>query len=382
MTARRPYPFDLIARVLAERLRGCAPSEELRAAVHAQGMDWERVVSYASADLVLPALAAALNDLGLSPSLDPTLGAFLDAVHAANTERNNELRDELSGVVDILNRVGIEPMLLKGAIRLIDGLYPDHGWRMLRDLDLLVPNALLPAAQRALQMAGYVAAGPGGEWRRSGGACQIDLHTEPFCSPRQVRLLPAVHVLERARRISFGDAAVGIPSVEHQVLHLIGHCQIRHLGHAFGRVGLRHRLEAAALVQWGHEPIDWAAVSQRFMAAGYRRPLLAFLLALNDGGWCAVPLTARIDWLVALQRRRIALQARSTTFAYVGSRLGGWVSTLGSQLEHEGGQFRALHNLRRLISERGAARRMAQAFWQRQRHLLHALPYLSWLAAA
>ena len=95
MTARHPYPFDLIARVLAERLRGCAPSEELRAAVHARGMDWERVVSYASADLVLPALAAALNDLGLSPSLDPTLGAFLDAVHAANTERNNELRDEL-----------------------------------------------------------------------------------------------------------------------------------------------------------------------------------------------------------------------------------------------------------------------------------------------
>jgi hypothetical protein len=35
-----------------------------------------------------------------------------------------------------------------------------------------------------------------------------------------------------------------------------------------------------------------------------------------------------------------------------------------------------------LISERGAARRMAQAFRQRQRHLLHALPYLSWLAAA
>jgi hypothetical protein len=144
---------------------------------------------------------------------------------------------------------------------------------------------------------------------------------------------------------------------------------------------LRHRLEAAALMQWGHEAVDWSAISQCFVAAGYRRPLLAFLLALNDGGWCAVPLTDRIDRLTALQQRRIALQARSTALGYVGSRLGGWVSTFGSQLKHEGDESRTLHNLRRLISKRGAARRMAQAFRQRQRHLLHALPHLTWLVA-
>jgi hypothetical protein len=382
MTARPLYAFDIIARVLAERLRSCGPSEELRVIVGSRGVDWERVVGCASADLVLPAFAAALTDLGLRRTLDPELAAFLDAVHVANAERNAELRAELTAAVGVLNRAGIEPVLLKGAIRLLDGLYPDDGWRMLRDLDLLVPQASLVAATQALTGAGYASCGSGGEVRRRGGACQIDLHTEPFCSPRQVRLLSAADVLESARRTAFGDGEVGIPSVEHQVVHLIGHCQIRHLGHAFGRIGLRHRLEAAALVQWGPKPIDWTAVSQRFVAAGYRRPLLAFLLALNDGGWCAVPLTDRIDWLVALQRRRIALQARSTTLAYVGSRLGGFVSAFGSQLEHEGGQFRALNNLRRMVSERGAARRMVQAFRERQRHLMHALPYLGWLAAA
>ena len=69
---------------------------------------------------------------------------------------------------------------------------------------------------------------------------------------------------------------VRVPSIEHQLVHLIGHSQIRHFGHAFGRVSLRHRLEAAALVQWGRERIDWQAVSGRFVAAGYRRPLLVF----------------------------------------------------------------------------------------------------------
>jgi hypothetical protein len=76
---------------------------------------------------VLPALAAALRDLDLIGSLDAELAEFLLAVHAANLERNEELRGELAAAVGALNRTGIEPMLLKGAIRLVDDLYPDHG---------------------------------------------------------------------------------------------------------------------------------------------------------------------------------------------------------------------------------------------------------------
>jgi hypothetical protein len=381
MISRRPSPFDVIARVLAERLRGCEPSEELRAIVHNRGVDWERVVGYASADLVLPAFAAAVADLGLSGSLDRELPAFLDAVHAANSEHNNELRDELSVVVHVLNRVGIEPVLLKGAIRLLDGLYPDDGWRMQRDLDLLVPQASLPAATQALASAGYASCGSGGEVRRRGGACQIDIHTELFFTPRHIRLLQATELLGRARSVAFEDGRVRVPTVEHQVVHLIGHSQIRHLGHAFGRISLRNRLEAAALAQWGREVVDWRAVSERFVAAGYRRPLLSFLLGLIDGGWCAVPLTDSIDRLTAMQRRRIALQARSPTLAYIGSRLGGWLSAFASQFEKADGEFKAVTKLRRLIFEPGTTGHMVQAFRQRQRHLLHVYPYLSWLVA-
>jgi hypothetical protein len=44
MISRRPSPFDVIARVLAKRLRGCEPSDGLRAMVHNRGVDWEHVV--------------------------------------------------------------------------------------------------------------------------------------------------------------------------------------------------------------------------------------------------------------------------------------------------------------------------------------------------
>jgi hypothetical protein len=373
------HPFDLIARVLTERLRGFAASQELRSEVACPDVAWERVLGRASAEYVLPAFAAGLHELDLMRPLDPELATFLEAVHAASIERNGEIRDELAAAVGALNRAGIEPVLLKGTIRLLDGLYPDDGWRMLRDLDLLVPHAKLAEANRTLQDAGFAPCEVQGEFRRAGGICQIDLHTELFATPRQVHVLRAAEVLDRARPIAFGDHMVRIPSVEHQLIHLIGHSQIRHLGHAFGWIALRHRLEAAALVHWGHAGVDWQAVLARFSAARYRRPLLSFLLALRDGAWCAVPFTDDRDPLTALHGRRIALQARSSALAFLGSQIGWWISTVRDQMaERDGSQRKAIRNFISLISEPGGARRLARAFLMRRRHLMHLLPYVGW----
>jgi Uncharacterised nucleotidyltransferase len=202
MISRRVFPFDLIARVLAERLRGSTASDELLAMVHSRGVDWERIIGHASAQFVLPALAAAMRDLDLiGPGTE--LGAYLGAVHAANLERNSAFRAELATAVSILNEAGIEPVLLKGAIRLAHGLYPDHGWRVLRDVDLLVPRAAILDALRALQEAGYLSCESEKELRREGGACQIDLHRELFSAPRQVRLLAGLDVLRDARPVAF-----------------------------------------------------------------------------------------------------------------------------------------------------------------------------------
>jgi Uncharacterised nucleotidyltransferase len=212
---------------------------------------------------VLPALAAALRDLDLIGSLDAELAEFLLAVHAANVERNEELRGELAAAVGALNRTGIEPMLLKGAIRLVDDLYPDHGWRMLRDLDLLVPASPAADALRALEEVGYARIEVGeNELARPGAMAQIDLHEELFS-----RLLPVTDVIDRSRPARVGDEAVRLPAIEHQLVHLIAHTQIRHFGHAFGRITLRDRLEAAALLRRAPESIPWHAVSRRFVTA-------------------------------------------------------------------------------------------------------------------
>jgi Uncharacterised nucleotidyltransferase len=224
MTGRAWRSFDVIAHVLGDRLRGSEASPELRAMVRAHAIDWERVLRQASGDLVLPALAAALRDLDLSRSVDEELRAFLEAVHGANVERNRELRGELRAVIGVLNRVGIEPVLLKGAIRLVDGLYPDDGWRMLRDLDLLVPEARWAAAVQALQRAGYTLgreAATAAVLRRPGGPVTIDVHTEPFSTPSRQGLLSGEEVLNGARPAVIGNAVVRLPSLLHQMIHLI-----------------------------------------------------------------------------------------------------------------------------------------------------------------
>jgi hypothetical protein len=354
------HPFDVVARVLSERLHGGPASAALRAMVRASGIDWELVIGHASAQLVLPAFAAALRDLQLTRSLDPELGAFLEAVHAANLERNSELRDDLAAAVGVLNRVGIEPVLLKGAIRLCESLYPDDGWRVLRDLDLLVAKAELAQAIRALEEAGYAPAGRSpNQLRRPGTLAQIDLHDELFSTSSQVRLLTAAEVLRKSRPIEVGGRAARLPSIEHQLIHLIGHGQLKNFGHALGHVAWRDRLEAAALAQWAPGPIDWAALATRFAAAGHRRPWRVFVLALGDGALAALPTPRKVGLLTALQERRIAWQARSRTLAQISFWPIWCVALLRIQIEErEGGRPKLITTLRRLFFEHGAGQRM------------------------
>ena len=237
---------------------------------------------------------------------------------------------------------------------------------MLRDLDLLIPEPRWADAIAALARVGYTLTRQSYQeavLERDGGLVIIEVHKELFPSPRQARLLRGFEVLNDSRQVAFGEVSLRLPSIDHQVTHLIGHSQIGHSNYAYGRIALCDRLEAAALVHWGGDSVDWRAVYGRFAAAGYRRPLLAFLLSLRDGGLCTVPLPSGTDALTALQQRRIALQARSKTMGAIGLWAGRSVAKLKSQFtERDAGRPRAIKNINRLIFEPGAARQMVRTF--------------------
>ena len=326
MTVPLPYchPFDLILAVLRARLGSQPPADGLREALARPATEWEQVVAGASAHHVLAAFAAAIDDLGLAHRLEPDLRDFLAAVHRWNGTRNRALRRQLGEVVTLLNGIGVEPVLLKGAIRLVDGLYPDPGWRMMHDLDLLVPPDRRVDAMAALHRGSYATAAAYRHMEpsydrhhhcpplvRPDRPAPVEIHSELFVTRRQQLLLPAGAMLAAAAPIEVGDGRARLPDPGHQLIHLIGHCQIADRGYLCGSVPLRDRLEAAALARRAGPALDAAALYRRFATAGYGRHLTGFLLALADGGLHQASPSTAVDLVARLQARRVAWQARS-----------------------------------------------------------------------
>jgi hypothetical protein len=161
-----------------------------------------------------------------------------------------------------------------------------------------------------------------------------------FKRERQRRLLRAAEVSGASRPIAFDGVRARLPSVDHQVVHLVGHSQISDFGHYCARVQLRDRFEAAALEQWSPERPGWAGIADRFAAAGYRHQLESFLASLDDAGFPRAP--AGVETLAAgLHRRRIALQARSATMMRIGAQLG-WYAAVAREAVLDPGVRRRL----------------------------------------
>ena len=176
-------------------------------------------------------LADCLRSAGLRDRLPPDFMRYLEIVHAQNVERNTALRAQLAVLAKALNRIGIEPVLLKGGIRLADNLYPSIGWRFMRDLDILVAPDRQTEAAACLEDEGYAFTEPLSNWPdqhrhlpplyREGDGAVIELHTELLAKHRN--LCPASEVLANATRVQLDGSIARIPSAADQLGHLIGH---------------------------------------------------------------------------------------------------------------------------------------------------------------
>ena len=190
--------------------------------------DWEQVVAFASAQLVLPALYPAIERVGLPVPDDAH--TFLLRIHAANAARNLQMGNALLSIGSALNSEGIEPVLLKGAALLASDPSSLVPWRFLSDLDLLVPAWALPKAVAALQDLGYEARDGDYVPERDahypaliapGGAFAVELHTRMFAE----RAMPALEAQlpAHAQAIVRDGVRLRLPTAAHRIAHLIAH---------------------------------------------------------------------------------------------------------------------------------------------------------------
>ena len=208
---------------------------------------------------ITPMLAACI-DPELRQRLPGDYALYLEFIHTENSRRNRALRLQLKQIATCLNEIDIEPVLLKGAIRLVDGLYRDPGWRFMRDLDLLVSRDRLSDAVARLTSVGYSftpdADGPSEQHRhlpplrRDGDAAVVEIHADLL--PERREFCHAQDVLAHARPVDLEGARVRVPSTAHQLAHLIGHDRFDSNLHLAGMFLLRSVFETALLCRDEH----------------------------------------------------------------------------------------------------------------------------------
>jgi hypothetical protein len=249
-------------------------------------IDWLRTIEAANDQLLTPALWSALWRSGQAALLPEDARQYLATLHHLNGERNRALRAQAVQLIGALNEVGITPALLKGGLALLDGPYADPADRMMRDLDILVPEPSRAATIAVLERLGYgvvrrYEAGHHafGDFARTGDPGCVDLHTE-LVDPSYV--LPAAEVWARAGQKEVDGIRYFSLSATDRVMHNMLHAQIHYLGNFYrGEMQLQQIHELAALARHFGPAVDWSFVQDRMQAHRLTTALQSYLLGAH-----------------------------------------------------------------------------------------------------
>jgi hypothetical protein len=260
--------IELLARCLA-----LAPSSDdtmrVRSLLFSDAAAWEHLFEAALSRRLMPALAMRLRQRGLVPPSprqgvnDPlTPAAVLDAHWAQHLGIRTRQADSLASIVCILNRIDIEPILIKGAR--CAWLEQDPS-RTMRDFDILVPGGRAGEANTALKAAGYLPL-PDAEDRpnrhhfellfRSDLPGWVEIHRRAG-NPYAEQFLRTAEIAARSVAATHPSARARIMASADHVWHGLVHHHFGHSAFARGTVDLKGLFEfAVAVTALRDEDID------------------------------------------------------------------------------------------------------------------------------
>ncbi len=233
---------------------------------------WSGIVATAERYRLTPALFEALRHADTLRVLDADLAERLRAEYAANVVTNATLARQLRECLGALNRHGIEPVVLKGALALIEG--PTPSARMMTDLDVLVAGERMDDACDALGSIGYtILPGPGAAARfecsasRADLAAPIDLH-RALGVGAVAEALATSHLLARATARQVDAVRYLALAPADQLAHAVVHPQCNDKAHRTGAISLRQLHNFALLYADLGDPAAWNAAVRRLHAVG------------------------------------------------------------------------------------------------------------------
>ena len=270
--------FTVICDYLRAGLLGGKPPKP------AGGISWELLIEISSFHSVTPALAWCLKEHEEVPS---EIREYFDAVLVLNSQRNESLLEGLARTVGALNAIDIEPVLLKGAAHLVEGIYPESMLRILGDLDILIPAERSADAVAALQTMGFGAKPDGVIPPPSHHHLQmlhdpqtgagLELHTGVFGGGPHEAGFSTAWFCENTRPVRFRSRQIRLPDATRSVGHNIVHSQFFHGLYWLKRVELRHLLDLAVIRAKHESAIDWTELDHRFCSAGLGEGLATYL---------------------------------------------------------------------------------------------------------
>lgn len=283
-------PHRWLCRCLAPD--GLCPTAELTSTLDAPDFAWEPLLVLAHRHFIAAPWYAALQRRGLLERLPVEMNAHLAAVYTLSLERNRILRRELLHAARALNALGIEPLLLKGALALLPDQPPEIAARLMGDLDVLLPANRLADSQNALKALGYYDPHEGDDQYRThhhvpplvhrNHGVKFELH-HAVLGRSQDAALPAAEMWRDSQRIPFKDTLVRSPALTHRVLHNLLHTLLQDHRAEWGMLELRQLLDLVQFRASGDETIDWPLIRARFTALGQGAALEACLRVARDG---------------------------------------------------------------------------------------------------
>jgi hypothetical protein len=277
-------------------------------------LDWRQIAELAADHFLTPALWVSLSRKRLESHLPEDARDFLHYVHGLNVERNRALRAEVLRIAASLNELGVEPILLKGAINLFDSAYGDFGARMMMDIDILIPETEIAHALAPLERLGYRPVGEGA-WKahtysalcRPGANWSLDVHR--YLGYQRDIVAPADVGHEAVPLESHGVRLLA-PSPTHRVFHNFYHAQLQNRQHALGLFPFMQLCDFAALGRYHREAIDWAWLRTSAQRHGMALALEAYVhLAVELFGF-ARPSEILESFRAKLHLRRCLAQLR------------------------------------------------------------------------
>ncbi len=244
----------------------------LRGDMEAGGIDWDEVVRIADREMLSPALCSALAAKGLLDAVPGGVRGSLERRLAINGLRNERIKQQALEIVAALNRIGIEPIILKGGLHFFEAPPADLGTRMMWDLDFVVPENELDRAVDGLCAIGYQIDQEGENWTyhyrplfHPEAILPIDVHRYVG---EQKDLLPPTEAWREAVPVPAGDLRLRALCPTHRVFHNIFHSQVQDRGHELGIIYLRQLYALVAMCTDHALAIDWDSLLRRMDGRG------------------------------------------------------------------------------------------------------------------